>query len=772
MVAVTLAILGNIWVEMLNRKGMEEAEAAMSLGEAILVILALGSLVFEIWSLVWLRRNASRLSEIFATAAPAGPHGKPSAQRLVRRATLSAVLTIVSLILGAPFLAGTVFMGMVLRLQSPSVSFGPPEFVLVVSNVLLVVAFGLAGFLPGWWTLRDIRTAGGQGRGLKRALLATLTWPALLMLVAVALAVAALLGGYLPNGRGFLWKMSVTTLVTTAAGVLLVLATWRWARAMPRGQKAGMAWMVAGGATLLLLAPSLPIALWSGMMTVRGTPGAAPAVARATLQTYPNQPPSAESSRAFNGLLQVPPRHVLLLSARLWSNGVAVPVNNLTAYVVAPRHHTHRDLLSWRILAVGEPANRGAGWNVTVGGGSNPMLYPPAQGAERPDWKLAEFPGVVQLAAGETRTVRMLRGAGLAPAGNSVDWETTLEMELIKPSLEEESLNEESVVAAGSAWQPRITVLAGAPRRTATIEAKTPPREMLVVTGIVLSNGVPISGRDLRAKLWPPSGQEASPFEVRWQTSEDTSPDGVPWEIVVEDKTSGTIAARLRPPNLPKVAWSASPSAPNLRTLPVTREARTFEVARALQTSGGGNAGAADWSVRIQLQSSPYSGASSRGIKADFVLPANQVAVFEVVTRSNGVIVPVPELAAYHLNGTPDPFTGKFILADDPDDLDSLTGLPRWTFGITGPDGSFTSQGLAVPKIPEHFNRTLQIWKTLQADKEVIEGLPDSRSDSRIYGLRIRTHTVKLEPGLRQSANGFGTNWMQDTGSHPAPAKR
>ena len=103
----------------------------------------------------------------------------------------------------------------------------------MVSNVLLVVALGLAGFLPGWWTLRDVRSAGGRARGFKRALLATLAWPALLALVTVALAVAALLGGYLPNGRGFIWKMSVTTLLTTTAGVALVLAAWRWGR-VPR----------------------------------------------------------------------------------------------------------------------------------------------------------------------------------------------------------------------------------------------------------------------------------------------------------------------------------------------------------------------------------------------------------------------------------------------------------------------------------------------------------------------------------------------------------
>ncbi len=311
---------------------------------------------------------------------------------------------------------------------------------------------------------------------------------------------------------------------------------------------------------------------------------------------------------------------------------------------------------------------------------------------------------------------------------------------------------------------------AGAPNvseHAVAVQVSAPPRETLVVTGIVLSNGVPVNGRDLRAKLWPPRGRETSPFEVRWQTNEDTSPDGTPWEIVVEDRTSGTIAARLRPPGLPRLDWTASPSSASIGKLAATREAHTFEVARALQTASGGNAGAADWSVRLQLQSSPVPPPTSkRGIEADFVLPANQVATFELVTRSNGVIVPVPDLAAYQINGMPETYTGKFILAEDPDDLDSLSGLPRWKFGIIGPDGRLTSQGLAVPPIPADFSLSMDLWKALQTDQEVIEGLAGSGSGRPAYGLRIRTQTVKMKPGLRHSSSGFGTNWLKDAAQH------
>lgn len=299
---------------------------------------------------------------------------------------------------------------------------------------------------------------------------------------------------------------------------------------------------------------------------------------------------------------------------------------------------------------------------------------------------------------------------------------------------------------------------ASAPEVTLAVSA--PPRETFIIKGIVLSNGVPLPGEPLRAKIWPASGLKPSSFLVQWKLAADASPDGAPWEIVVEDATANTIAARLRPPQLPQLDWTVSPSTANLGKLSVTREARTFEIARALQMSDGVPTRAVDWSVRIQLQSSPHSTASSRGIKADFVLPANQVAAFELVTRSNGVILPLPDLAAYHINGTPETYKGKFILADDPDDLDSLTGLPRWTLSILGPDGRLTSQGLAVPPVPSDFNFTMELWKALQPDQEFVEGLPDSTSGRQPYGLRIRTQPVKLKSGLLHSSSGYGTNWM------------
>jgi serine/threonine protein kinase len=498
----------------------------------------------------------------------------------------------------------------------------------------------------------------------------------------------------------------------------------------------------------------------------------APAVA--SLRPYPNQADPVPAN-TFNGQIEVPAGHLLQLEARLWSNGIALPTSNLTAHILAPHDRPHRDLLAWRILSVGEPGNRGAGWNLTLAGGSNPLLYPPPQGAERPDWQLAKFPAAMEIPTGASRTVQLLRGSGLAADGSSVPWEVTLDLQLVRPA-GGSFHNESSLVGPGLKAPVRVTVVAGGPvvdsssASEVVVEAVAPPRENFIVTCTVLSNGVPVvSGRDLRAKLWPPNARAANRYTVRWQATEAT--DAIaPWEIVVQEQPSDRIAARLRPSDLPRVGWTACAETADAGSRKVTHEARTYEVARARQPSGGGNAGAADWSVRVQLQSQPPQPTESRrGMEVDFVLPANQVAVFEVVTRSNGVVVPVSGLAAYHVNGTGEPYKGRFLWADDPDDLDSLTALPRWSFGIVSGDDRTIETGLGVPTPPSSYAGWLTMWTELKPGEERLEGLTATDSARPSYGLRVRTQSFLARPGLRFHGSGFGTNWMNEAESSMEP---
>jgi serine/threonine protein kinase len=311
--------------------------------------------------------------------------------------------------------------------------------------------------------------------------------------------------------------------------------------------------------------------------------------------------------------------------------------------------------------------------------------------------------------------------------------------------------------------------------REAGVVVLASPRENFIVTATVWSNGVSV-GHKLRTKLWPPDTREPTTYGIGWQALPEAGP--APWEIVVVELApkggDKRIVARLRPEGLPpQLDWQAVHRDTEGRLPQVSSEARTFELARALQTTGGGNAGAADWSVRLQLQSQPPQPTESRrGVEADFVLPANQVAVFEVVTRSNGVVAPVSGLSAHLLNGANEPYKGKFLWADDPDDLDSQTALPRWSFGLVGEGDRLLETGLGVPTPPAGYTGWLTLWTELQPDTERLEGLSDADPARPAYGLRIRTQTVRIKPGLHYHSSGFGTNWMKEAASHLAAPEK
>lgn len=281
------------------------------------------------------------------------------------------------------------------------------------------------------------------------------------------------------------------------------------------------------------------------------------------------------------------------------------------------------------------------------------------------------------------------------------------------------------------------------------------PRENLILSATVLSNRVPVAQRALRTKLWPASGSKATDYRVRWRPV--VTPGSSSWDIEVTDPRNGQVLARLCPDNLPQLEWTAASAAP--AALKAAHEAREFELARALQRTP---AGAVDWSVHFKMQSQPAPPTDSRrGMDAEVTVPPNQVAVFEVVTRSNGVVVPVAGLAAYQVNADPQPWHGRFLWADDPEDLDSLTALPRWSFGLLHDRDRLVQSGLGVPTPPRNFTGFLSLTTQLQPDHEVIEGLSQTDPDRPAYGLRIRTQTIQPQPGVRHHGGGFGTNWLK-----------
>jgi hypothetical protein len=149
-----------------------------------------------------------------------------------------------------------------------------------------------------------------------------------------------------------------------------------------------------------------------------------------------------------------------------------------------------------------------------------------------------------------------------------------------------------------------------------------------------------------------------------------------------------------------------------------------------------------------------------RGYEVEFTLPPGQVAVFEVVTRTNRALIPLPGLGMYWINSSEEACAGKFVWADDPPNL-GLDGKPRWRFGIITTNGNTLAEGLGVPLPPPGFSSSLDAWVALRADEVKVLGLPPGGEARPGYGLRILTQKVETQPGLKHRATGFGTNWME-----------
>jgi tRNA A-37 threonylcarbamoyl transferase component Bud32 len=164
------------------------------------------------------------------------------------------------------------------------------------------------------------------------------------------------------------------------------------------------------------------------------------------------------------------------------------------------------------------------------------------------------------------------------------------------------------------------------------------------------------------------------------------------------------------------------------------------------------------------------SHAAKSGYEVDFTLPPNQVAVFEVVARTNRALVPLPELGMYWVNSSDQPGAGTFVWADNPNDR-GLDGRPRWRFGIISTNGNTLAEGLGVPRPPPGFSSTIDAWVALQANDEKVLGLPPGDASRPGYGLRIRTLPVDPQPGVRRQATGFGTNWVEMMAENPSPRR-
>ena len=149
---------------------------------------------------------------------------------------------------------------------------------------------------------------------------------------------------------------------------------------------------------------------------------------------------------------------------------------------------------------------------------------------------------------------------------------------------------------------------------------------------------------------------------------------------------------------------------------------------------------------------------ATRGVNAEFTLPGGQVATFEIVTRSNGTVVSIPNLSAYLIAREGEPASGRFRWVPDSADPEGLN--KPWRLELTSTDGNRSGGSLDMPPAIAKAPGTISLWKRLEPDREFLEWAGNGNIGQPSIGLRIRTQMHGLKNGLSSSAAGT-TNWLE-----------
>jgi serine/threonine protein kinase len=180
-----------------------------------------------------------------------------------RGATAAAVLTTLSLPLAIPLL-------LALTMMSPGTSQEPsqgsPPFLWLAGTFVPPIASGLIGFILGLSALRKIRESAGKLGGLTRALLGTLLWLLMLLMLVTGLTVG--IGVFELSGKFFL-SLGFAGLAMLIVSEILLIAVWRWAKCLSERRGTQPFWnseqitmSVVGG--VLLLIPILALVVLVG----------------------------------------------------------------------------------------------------------------------------------------------------------------------------------------------------------------------------------------------------------------------------------------------------------------------------------------------------------------------------------------------------------------------------------------------------------------------------------------------------------------------------
>lgn len=315
--------------------------------------------------------------------------------------------------------------------------------------------------------------------------------------------------------------------------------------------------------------------------------------------------------------------------------------------------------------------------------------------------------------------------------------------------------------------------------REAAMEITVPSRQRFTATWIVFSNHVAVIG-PVRVVDTQAPAREPGKLVAEWRVLETGSRgrEAVPWEVVLLVGGTNRLVSRPGADSLPDLNWLASAPRENVHFTSSSEGSFDTQIFHADQPLGADpGSPRARWSVRLTLRSSvrPQLGTVTNGIGAKFSLPAGQVAVFEVVTRSNHVTVPLRHLGAYVLAPLDRLCEGTFRFTRDAEaDIDGARRQP-WRIEVSTSGEASSAGGLDLPKSLERFNGAMGLGFALPPDQEVVKWLVQDEERlpaDGLVGLRVRTQAHGLEAGLAGSggASGTGTNWMEGAVSSAARA--
>jgi tRNA A-37 threonylcarbamoyl transferase component Bud32 len=451
-----LVLLGLVWIEKLAPTP-ESATPTPPL-ELLGLIVGVGGLAFEVAALTWLYRHRDILQACLVRGGPATPNamsapaafGPPPAT--VPYASLSAILTSLSLALGLPVASGLGMWIVALRVNPRTGGFGPFEVGLSLGLAAIVFGLGAAGLLSGLRALRRIREAGQALYGTRRAVLGAFGWP--LALVAIA--------AHLGAGFAFfrlcdtaLMAAVITFVFALGSTELAIRGAWRWISQTSPGQPGAQppAW-THGLATVMVVATAIalfpPAAVSFGNALRASLP---PMVV--TLTGDPGVPPDTASDRSAMQLsLGCPPRSIVRVQTALLQGDQLLRSPLSEFHFVNPQLEASDHSLLIRMLAAdpGGGTSATGQWELVARADHHTHTYGySAEETRDVRWTPVGIPSIEPAPVGKSTDVEILRGS--APDGTAWSVRLMIHSDPLVPAID---VGEKTLLAPGNDWSATV----------------------------------------------------------------------------------------------------------------------------------------------------------------------------------------------------------------------------------------------------------------------------------------------------------------------------